>query len=352
MIKKKVLLMVLLLTFTIVVSVFANGSNEAKSGATAGKTWTMKISHAGPVSDLNDDYVGSKNIKEYIEKNSNGQVKVEIYSSSQLGSYEEVMEQLDAGVLEAAHVSIGGITPFLPELSVVDLQYFIPNDKVVVALMHGPFFEEVGQELKNALPNATYVAASDGGRWRSFFTTNKEVKSAEDLKGLKIRTISSPLQQEFTNKLGAASTPIAWDETYTSLSSGIVDGLKIATPDVMSNNLNEVLKYAVLDRHTFLFGFYFISQSFLDSLPKDIQKVVTDGIKYGADKQTAFNQMIEESANEAFVKGGGAIHELTNAERETFYPARDAMKGWYVNKYGTKWLDKFENAVIVAEKSL
>lgn len=152
--------------------------------------------------------------------------------------------------------------------------------------------------------------------------------------------------------LGASSTPIAWDETYTSLSSGIVDGLKIATPDVMSNNFDEVLKYVVLDRHTFLFGYYFVSQSFLDSLPKDLQKVVVDGVKFGADKQTTFNQMIEESANMEFVKGGGTIHELTDAERQTFYPARDAMKGWYVKKYGSKWLDKFEKAVSDAEKSL
>lgn len=346
---KKVALLVVLVCM-LSLHVFAGGTSETKSSVD--KIWTLKLSHAGPVSEANDDYVGAKSIKDYIEEKSSGKIKVEIYAGSQLGSYEEVMEQVDDGVLEVAHVSIAGITPFIPELAVVDLQYAIPGDDVVVEFMKGTFFNEVGTELNKVLPNATYVAACDGGRWRSFFTTKKEVKSANDLKGLKIRTIPSPLQQEFTNMLGAAATPVAWDETYTSLSSGVVDGLKIATTDIMSNNFDEVVRYAVLDRHTFLFGFYFVSQSFIDSLPADLQKVVLEGIKYGADEQTKFNQMREDISNKEFIAGGGSIHELTEEERQTFFPARDAMKQWYTTKYGSKWLEKFESAIALAEKSV
>ncbi len=326
---------------------FARGSSGGKA-----ESYTLKISHAGPVSEVNDDYVGAKAIKDYIEEKSNGKISVEIYSGSQLGNYQEVMEQVDSGVLEIAHTSIGGVTPFIPELAVVDLQYMIPGDKVVVELMDGPFFDEMNTAIKNVLPNVTLAGVSDGGRWRSFYTTNTEVKSANDLKGLKIRTINSPLQQEFARQLGAAATPVAWSEVYTGLASELVVGLKIATPDIMSNNFDEVIRFGVLDRHTFLFGFYFISDQFMNSMPKDLQNIVMQGVEYGTKQQTAFNQAREEQANKEFIQGGGAIHELTEAERATFLPAREAMKSWYINKYGTKWLNSFESAIEIAKAAV
>lgn len=335
--------LIVVLVLALAVPVFASGAPEEAD------SWVMKLSHAGPVSDLNDDYVGASAIKEYIEENSDGRITVEIYSGSQLGNYQEVMEQVDAGSLEVAHTSIGGVTPFLPELAVVDLQYLIPGDEVVVELMDGPFFEQMSDAVQDVLPNVRLVGVSDGGRWRSFYTTNYPIRTAADLEGLKIRTISSPLQQEFARQLGASATPVAWGEVYTALASELVVGLKIATPDIMSNNFDESIRYGTLDRHTFLFGFYFISDSWLNSLPADLQQVVLDGIDYGTEQQTMFNQQREESANAEFVAGGGTIYELSDSDRETFMPAREAMMDWYVDQYGDQWLDAFLDAIEIAE---
>ncbi len=325
--------------------VFAAGNTEEKS-------YVMKLSHAGPVSEMNDDYVGASSIKAYIEEHSGGKISVEIYSGNQLGSYQEVMEQVDSGTLEVAHTSIGGVTPFIPELAVVDLPYLIPGDEVVAELMKGPFFEEMGKAIMTELPNVKLVGVSDGGRWRSFYTTKKEILTASDLKGLKIRTIDSPLQQEFTNQTGASATPVAWSEVYVALASDLVAGLKIATPDILSNSLDESIRFGTLDRHTFLFGFYFMSQSWLEALPADLQKVVLDGITYGTEQQTSFNQNREEQANKEFVAEGGKIHELTDAERATFLPARDAMMKWYAAKYGDKWLNIMLSALEIAEAAV
>jgi TRAP-type C4-dicarboxylate transport system substrate-binding protein len=339
-------MMTIALIALVAIHVFASGATEEPD------SFVMKLSHAGPVSDLNDDYVGASAIKEYIEENSQGRVTVEIYSASQLGNYQEVMEQVDAGGLEVAHTSIGGVTPFLPELAVVDLQYLIPGDDVVVELMDGPFFDQMADAVQGVLPNVRLVGVSDGGRWRSFYTTDYPIRTADDLSGLKIRTISSPLQQEFTRQLGASATPVAWGEVYTALASELVVGLKIATPDILSNNFDESIRYGTLDRHTFLFGFYFISQSWLDGLPQDLQQVVLDGIEYGTEQQTMFNQQREESANAEFVAEGGTIYELTDADRATFMPAREAMMDWYVDQYGDQWLTRFLDAIEVAEAAV
>jgi tripartite ATP-independent transporter DctP family solute receptor len=309
----------------------------AASGAVAAE-FTLMLAHAGPVSEINDDYVGATALKKYVEEKSGGRIKVDIYPGNQLGNYQEVMEQIQNDALQAAHTSIDGVTPFLPELSVLDMQYVIPGDAVVYKFMEGPFFGKLGEAVKGKLANVRLVGVSDGGRWRSFFTTRKEVKSAGDLKGLKIRTINSPLQQEFVRQLGGAATPVPWGELYTALATGVVDGTKNATPDIMSNKFNESIKFGILDRHTFLFGFYWLSDTWLNSLPADLQKVVLDGFTQAAAIQTKFNKDQEDKANAAFVAAGGTLHEPTAAERATFTGARDAMIAWYKAKYGDTWL--------------
>jgi tripartite ATP-independent transporter DctP family solute receptor len=299
----------------------------------------MMLSHAGPASDINDDYVGATAIKSYIEEKSGGKVEVEIYPGNQLGNYQEVMEQVQADAVQAVHTSIAGITPFMPELAVLDLQYVIPGDEVVYKLMEGQFFDQMAAAIKEKMPNVVLAGVCDGGRWRSFYTTNKQIKSAADMKGLKIRTINSPLQQEFVNKLGGSATPVSWGELYTALATGVVDGTKNATPDIISNKFNESIKYGTLDRHTFLFGFYWVSDAWLNTLPEDVRTVVLDGFKHGAAVQTKFNKNQEDIANETFIKGGGSIYEPNAEERETFQFARDAMMDWYKEKYGDEWLN-------------
>ncbi|MDB6177293.1 TRAP transporter substrate-binding protein DctP [Paracoccus sp. Z330] len=325
-------------------SILAMAIGLGGSAAALAQDFTMRIAHAGPATMENDDYVGSTSLKEYIEGHSDGRVAVEIYPGNQLGSYEEVMEQVNVNALEVAHVSIGGVTPFVPELAVVDLQYILPNDEVAYKFMEGGFTQDMTQAVLDKLPNTRLVAVSDGGRWRSFFTTS-EVKTADDLSGMKIRTISSPLQQEFVRSLGAAPTPVAWGELYTALSTGVVDGTKNGTPDIMSNKFNEVVTNVILDRHTFLFGYYFVSDQWLQELPEDLQQVVLDGFEHAASEQTKFNAETEAAANEAFEAAGGAIYTPTEDDRETFLGARQAMQDWYVGKYGDEWLNKMLAAV-------
>ncbi len=318
------------------------------AGPALAQDFTMKIAHAGPATMENDDYVGSTSLKEYIEEKSDGKIAVEIFPGNQLGNYQEVMEQVNAGALEVAHVSIGGVTPFIPELAVVDLQYILPNDQVAYAFMEGSFTDKMRDAVMDKLSNVRLAAVSDGGRWRSFFTTSP-VRNAADLEGMKIRTISSPLQQEFVRSLGASATPIAWGELYTALATGVVDGTKNGTPDIMSNKFNESVKNVILDRHTFLFGYYFVSDSWLNGMPEDLQKVVLDGFTHAAAKQTKFNADVEASANEAFVAAGGEVYEPTEEDRATFMGARQAMQDWYVEKYGDAWLNTMLEAVAEAE---
>lgn len=320
--------------------------------AQAADTWTMKISHAGPVTDDSDDHHGSLKIKEYIDKHSNGRIKVEIYPANQLGSYKEVVEQVQMGSLEVAHTSVDGIASFIPELTLIDLQYTMPDDATGRKFMRGTFIDEINAALAKTMSNVKLASMCNGGNWRSFYTTKKEVKSAADLKGLKIRTINSPLQQEFTRQMGANPTAVAWGEVYTALSTGVVDGLKIAINDILANKMDESIRYGLLDMHTYLYGFYWVNNQWLASMPEDLQKVVKDALVYGAEAQSDFNESFEMKAREQFVAKGGKLTTLTEEGKKDFLKTRDIMVKWYLDKYGDKgaaWLDKYNKAVAAAQ---
>ncbi len=316
------------------------------------KTWTMKISHAGPVSADSDDHYGALEIKKFLDATSGGRINVEIYPASQLGSYKEVVEQVQAGALEVAHTSIDGAAPFVPAFTLVDLPYSMPDDETARKFMRGSFLEVINQGVNKVMPNVELISMCNGGNWRSFYTTSKAVNSVADLKGLKIRTINSPLQQELARQLGTNPTAVAWGELYTALATGVVNGLKIAINDITSNKMDEHVKNGILDKHTYLYGFYWINKEWLASMPQDLQKLVIKALKTGAENQSDFNEEIELKARAIFASNGGTIVEPTEAQRAEFMQVKDDMEAWYLEKYGNegkKLLSTYKKAIAEAK---
>jgi TRAP-type C4-dicarboxylate transport system substrate-binding protein len=246
---------------------------------------------------------------------------------------------------------VGGASAFFPEIQVTDIPYMIRDDLVAEAVGRGPFFEKLRDAVLKKTGNVRLVAMGNTGRWRSFFT-KKPVLEAADLTGMKIRIVDSPIQVNFVRGAGANPVPIPWGEVYTSLATGVAEGLNIAITDVVPNKLHEVVKHVVIDEHMYLYGFYWMSDAWLKSLPKDLQILVVDGVEQMARVQVDFNKAFESRAYEQFVKEGGTIRVMPPEEKAKLLPGREAAKQWFVEKYGREWLDAWEQALAQAEKQV
>lgn len=315
------------------------------STALLAQEFTLKYGHVGPATDNSDDHVPGVFLKSFLESRSNGRIKVEIYPAGQLGGFTEMMEAVQLGTLELTHTSLGGIAPFVPELQVLDIPYMLTDDRVAEAVLEGPFIKEMRKAVLDKTGSIRLMAGSNTGRWRSFYTTNKQIKNRNDLAGVKIRTIPSPLQQEFVKYLGGNPTPVAWGELYTALGTGVVDGTKNAALDIVSNKLNEHVKYAVLDEHAYLAGFYWMNQNFLEKLPEDLRNLVIDGVIQMAEVQTDFNKQQDGIAQQQFADAGGTIYVPSADDKKTFEAGKDHMVAWYSDQFGTDWLDKLNAAI-------
>ncbi len=314
--------------------------------------FTLKYGHPGPVGPDSDDHVAGEFLKFFLEARSNGRMEVQIFPGSQLGSFREMVEQVNANTLELAHTALGGLVGFMPELQVIELPYVIRDDAVAECMVRGPFFEDARKTFLTKSGNVNLIGIGNTGRFRNFFTKDKLVKTADDLKGVKMRVINSQLPVEMMQFFGGNPTPIAWGELYTSLATGVVEGTKNAVTDIVPNKMHEVLKYATVDEHAYLYGFMAVSQDFLESLPDDLRALTVSGIRQMADVQLEFNKGAEAKQSTAFIESGGEIYVPSAADMESFRAVKEPMREWYVKQFGEEWYDKYAGAATACEEQV
>jgi TRAP-type C4-dicarboxylate transport system substrate-binding protein len=144
----------------------------------------------------------------------------------------------------------------------------------------------------------------DSWGYRNVVTTKKEVKKAEDLKGLKIRTIQTPTYVAALNAMGASATPMAFGEVYTSLQTGVIDGFEHASAVIYTGKYYEVAKYITLTEHLFGPTVTVISKKEWDGYTDKEKQVVADAAKLAQDINRSLSvQRAAESMDKLKAKG-------------------------------------------------
>ena len=118
------------------------------------------------------------------------------------------------------------------------------------------------------------LAFYENGGFRNYTNSKRPLRTAADLKGLKIRTMNNPLHMEIVRNLGASPTPISWKELYSALQTGVVDGQENSVPTFRVPKLEEVQKYMILDGHVYSFTTIMVNEKWLRSLPQELQQAV------------------------------------------------------------------------------
>ena len=316
------------------------------------QTVNFRVGHTSPAAAESDDHVASLALKEFIERESGGEISVRIFPAQQLGNAQQMVEQVNSGALDLVNTAALFLAPFLPELAIVEMPYLLDNDQVAEKFAKGPIVGHIRTEMQAKLPNVYVANLFNTGNWRSFYTS-KPVQTAADLKGLKIRTVPAPLSIEFIKALGAQAVPLGWGDVYPSLQSGLIQGTGNAATDIVPAKLNEVVKFAIIDRHSYLLGANLVSKSFLDKLSPKHRDIVERGLAHMAETQTKFNVSSEAGALERFKASGGTVVIPTAAQLATFTPVRETIVQWYKNTYGAngdKWIAAFQAAVAEARK--
>lgn len=167
---------------------------------------------------------------------SGGSLVVEVYPDNQLGSERDVVEGLQLHTVEMVDPANAVVTNFIPELTIFELPMLFENKEHVYAVLddigmsYAPMFEEQGFKLLGWFDMGT----------RHIMTVDKPINSIDDLKGMKIRTQEAAGNMAGFTAFGAAPTPMAYNELYTALESGVLDGAEAANTNYYLKAFYEV----------------------------------------------------------------------------------------------------------------
>lgn len=268
--------------------------------------------------------------KEVAEK-SGGKIEVQLFPNAQLGDDRAMMEQLSDGALDFTYAESARFQIYYPVAEVFALPYMISDfETAQKALFETDFGKAL---LKDIHDNQHITVLSQGYNGTRETTSNRAIKSIEDMKGLKLRVPNAASNLAYAKYTGATPTPMAFSEVYLALQTNAVDGEENPLPTIQAQKFYEVQKYLAMTNHILNDQLILASNATLEEMPEDLRKVVETAAKNASEFNTEKFQEQEKSLRAEFEKAGMTITE------PDLKPFKEAMKPYYdefVKKNGEK----------------
>ncbi len=306
---KKLLVLLLAVCMVFAFAACGGGSNEP-APADPGETFTLTIG-----TTVQDDSATGRALlevfKPYIEEHSNGRIEVIVQNNSVLGSDREIYEALQLNTVQASQGPLSTLANFDPDFAVCDLPFLFTSKEEAYANLDGEF----GDALAATLPQyGMRIIAYGENAFRNISNNQHPVKTAEDLKGLDIRVMESPVNIATYKAMGTNPTPMAFSELYGALQNGTVDGQDNGIVLTYTNKLYEVQPYYTFTHHLYAANAVVVSEEFWQSLPEDLQQVVTEASFEAMKFQRDLNTQLEDELVATMEAAGVTFDTLPDEE--------------------------------------
>ena len=271
---------------------------------------SMKVATTG--NEKHQSTIAAQAFKDKVEELSGGDITVTLFPNSQLGSEREMAEGVKMGSIEMTIVTSDGALPsFVPETQVLSIPYLFESKEEAYYVLDN--FLQGELEPKFEAQGMKHLAFCELG-FRHFTNNKTEITKAEDMKGLSIRVQEAPIWFALAECLGFIATPIAFNELYTALQQGTVDGQENPIPSISSSAFDEVQKYMVLDGHTYAAESMIINLNFYNKLTDEEKAWVDEAARYASDTQRATVNANEEEQLASIKEHGVTVCEDPDLE--------------------------------------
>lgn len=306
---------------------------EAQIGSTtednSKEVITIKVGHISPPE--HSFAIGFDQFAAAVEEETDGQVQFEIYGGGQLGGERDLTEQVQLGTLDMTLVTTGPVANFVPMLGVLDMPFLFESLDHVYATLDG----EVGADL---LAEMTSVGLKGFAFWengmRHFSNNKQEIRTPDDIKGLKMRTLENDIFVETYRALGTDPTPIAFPEVYTSFQQGVVDGSDFSVGVFESTKQYEVQSHFSQSGIYYAAAVLMMNGEKFNSLPTEVQEVfVSLGEEY-AGIQRQITQDMEEEQIIKMKDQGVQVIEASEIDVAAFKKAVQPVYDQHADRFG------------------
>ena len=282
---------------------------------------------------------------ELVKEKTQGRINVKVYPGTSLVGGDQTKEYtaIRQGAIDMAIGSTINWSPQVKELNLFSMPFLMPDYKAIDALTGG----DVGRELFKILAGKDTVPLAWGENgFRELSNSKRPIRKPEDLKGLKIRVVGSPLFLETFSALGANPTQMSWADAVPALSSGAVDGQE----NPLTVYITAKLSAAANQKHLTIWGYvadpliFVVNKEVWNGWKPEDQKAVREAALQAAKENVTLARKGLIPPDNALITeveaAGVQVARLTDTEKDAFRKViRDVYVKW-ANRSGRSWSRK------------
>ena len=229
---------------------------------------------------------------ELVNEKSDGRIEVQVYPAGQMGEMTDILTAVQSGSMQMTRTNPSWLADAgVSSMNLLALPFVFDDLDSANKVLDS----DVGQKILNQVEESDTMVKALGylepsGRY--FFFKNKKVANLKDIAGLKIRVQTNDLATKMVSSLGASATPISYNELYSSLQTGIVDGADNPLMGILNMSFYEVGSYVLDMPHQYEASVIIINSDFFNSLSEEDQAVINEAMEEGAEY---FKQISDEA---------------------------------------------------------
>lgn len=259
---------------------------------------TLKLGHLA--NEDNPWHLASLKFGEELKALTNGRIEVEVYPNESLGKEIDLINGMQLGTVDMT-ITGESLQNWAPMAALLAVPYAYKSIEHMDEVASGPIGDKIKAQIIEKVQIRPIAYFARGPR---DLTSNRPIKSPDDLNGLKMRVPNVPLFVDVWKALGANPGPMAFSEVFTSLQNGTIEAQENPLALIRSASFYEVQKYVNLTDHVRSWIYLTIAESTWAKLSADDQAAVMEAAKRAqAFERDLFNKSL--AADRAFLEGKG-----------------------------------------------
>lgn len=339
----KKLLTVLLIALVVLTGCSKESTDKIATGETTKveKVYKIKVGHE--FTTESPRHKALEVFEKYLEETSEGRISVELFPAGILGKEAEMLESVKMGNIECF---VGG--PFDPQtekLNLILMPFFFEDQDAMMRVSKSDIGASIRKDAEKN--NLKLLAFGDGGS-RQITNNVREIRSPEDMKGLKIRTPGMESIIKCMETLGANPVSIPYADCYMALKTGVADGQENPLANIGDMKFYEVQKYMTYIDYQFHPEVMSMNLKFYNDLPSDLQAMVDDAAWIFTEEQNRLRADMNDKYYKMIEDSGVKIYKPTAEEKQAFMDACAPVYDYFIQK-GTFTKEELEAVRKVAQ---
>ena len=275
---------------------------------------------------------------EELAKRTNGKWTIKQFPANALGGEREMVEGLQIGTVDLVATSTGPVGNFVPDTLLTDIPFLFRDYAHADAVLDGP----IGQQILDQFPKNGLVALAWGENgFRNLTNSKRPVRTPEDAKGLKVRTMENQVHMTAFRTIGVLPTPMAFPELFTALQQGTVDGQENPIGVILGAKFPQVQKYLTISQHVYSPALILMSPAVWNKLSAEEKTAFKEAAKVGA--QAMRRKAREDAQNGVDELRKQGMEVVTDVDRKAFEEALKPAFAEYAKKFGQAKIDAIRN---------